>query len=330
MTPSLDALYDNALIWDNHACPPRENTLDFMSVLDRYHAAGVDVVGLNIGDSNVPLEELVRQAAHIRLYIDENPTRYCLVRSTAEITAAKACRRTAVLLNVEGSYALNGQAGLIPVLFDIGVRWMAMVYNSATAVGYGVHDPDDHGLTAFGRTVVAEMDRVGMIKCCSHTGYRTALDVFNATSRPTIFSHSNPRALRDHPRNIPDELIKACAATDGVIGINGVGIFLGDNDIRSETIVRHIDYVAQLVGVRHVGLGLDYVFNQREMDAALASHGGIWPPAFGYRPGVKFAAPEQIREIASALRTLGYGDDDIKGVLGANLLRVAEQVWPCA
>jgi microsomal dipeptidase-like Zn-dependent dipeptidase len=135
MTPSLDALYDNALIWDNHACPPRENTLDFMSVLDRYHAAGVDVVGLNIGDSNVPLEELVRQAAHIRLYLDENPARYCLVRSTAEITGAKACGRTAVLLNVEGSYALNGQAGLIPVLFDIGVRWMAMVYNSATAVG---------------------------------------------------------------------------------------------------------------------------------------------------------------------------------------------------
>lgn len=328
MTAVQDALYDNALIWDNHACPPRANAPAFMSVLDRYHAAGVDVVGLNIGDSNVPLEEMLRQAARIRLYVDENPTRYRLVRTTADIAAAKASHGTAVLLNVEGSYALNGQAGLIPLLFDIGVRWMAMVYNSATAVGYGVHDAEDRGLTAFGRTVVAEMDRVGMIKCCSHTGYRTALDVFNATSRPTIFSHSNPRSLHDHPRNIPDELIKACAATDGVVGINGVGIFLGDNDIRSETIVRHIDYVAQLVGVRHVGLGLDYVFNQPDMDAALAAHAELWPPAFGYRPGIKFAPPEQIREIAGALSARGYGDDDIKGVLGGNLLRVAAQVWP--
>ncbi len=328
MSTVSDDLYENALIWDNHACPPRENAPAFMSVLDRYHAAGIDVVGLNIGDSDVPLEELVRQAAHVRLYLDENPTRYCLVRTIADITAAKAKRRTAVLLNVEGSYALNGQAGLIPVLFDIGVRWMAMVYNSATSVGYGVHDDEDHGLTAFGRSVVAEMDRVGMIKCCSHTGYRTALDVLNATSRPTIFSHSNPRALHDHPRNIPDELIKACAATGGVVGINGVGIFLGDNDIRTETIVRHIDYVAQLVGARHVGLGLDYVFNQREMDAALAVHAGLWPPGFGYRPGVQFAPPERIREIANALIGLGYCEDDVKGVLGANLMRVAEQVWP--
>jgi membrane dipeptidase len=333
MTVAVDParLHAEALVWDNHACPPVERTEVFLpQSLERWRASGVDVMGLNVADSNIDLETLVRIAAKIRWYVEANPDRYLMVRDAEDIRRAKREGKMAILLNIEGCYAMGDQLSLISFFFDIGVRWMAMVYNRRNLVGSGVHDETDEGLTAFGREVIAEMDRVGMLKCCSHTGYRTAMDVFEATRRPTIFSHSNPKALRDHPRNIPDGLIKACAATGGVIGLNGVGIFLGDNDIRTETLVRHIEYVAELVGARHVGLGLDAVFDEASLKATLSNNSHLWPAQFGYNPGVGFYQPEQLPALTEALLAHGWSETDVRGVLGENLLRVAGEVWPKA
>jgi membrane dipeptidase len=318
----------DALVWDNHACLPHERADDLLPEIARYKAAGVDVLGLNIGDSDVPLDDMIRLAARIRRYVAAHPEAYRMVRGAEDIREARRNGRMAVLLNIEGGFAMGDQLSLVSFFFDIGVRWMAMVYNRRNMIGSGVHDELDEGLTPFGREVVAEMDRVGLVKCCSHTGYRTAMDVFAATDRPTIFSHSNPRALKDHPRNIPDELIRACAASGGVVGLNGVGIFLGDNDTRTETLVRHIDYVAQMVGARHVGLGLDAVFDQAALDQALAENTGLWPPQYDYRPGIRFYQPEQLPDLTEALLAKGWSEADVRGVLGENLLRVAEEVWP--
>ncbi len=299
-----------------------------MPQLERYRQSGVDVLGVNIGDSNIELAEMIRLAAALRDFVARNADRFLLARNVADIATAKAQGKLAIILDIEGCYAMGNQLSLIPFFFDIGVRWMLMVYNTRNLVGSGVHDAVDEGLTAFGRRAVAEMDRVGLIKCCSHTGYRTAMDVLIASSKPCIFSHSNPRALRDHPRNIPDELIKACAQGGGVVCINGVGIFLGDNDIRTETIVRHIDYVAQLVGAAHIGLGLDYVFDQASMDRSLAKSNAVWPEGFGYKPGIHFVPPEQLPELTEALLNRGYSESDIGGILGGNMMRVARAVWP--
>lgn len=321
-------LYSNALVWDNHVCPPHERAEEFIPRIERWRRSGVDVLALNVADSDVDLEALVRLAAKVRWFVARHPQDYLMVQDASDIRRAKREGRTAVLLDVEGCVAIGDQLSLVSFLFDIGVRWMAMVYNRRNLVGSGVHDEVDEGLTAFGREVVAEMDRVGLIKCCSHTGYRTAREVLEATTRPTIFSHSNPKALRDHPRNIPDDLIKACADTGGVVGLNGVGIFLGDNDIRTETLVRHIAYVADLVGPDHVGLALDAVLDPDGMDDALRSSAHIWPPQYGYRPGLAFYQPEQLPAVAEALVAMGWTEENVRGVLGENLLRVADAVWP--
>ena len=144
---------------------------------------------------------------------------------------------------------------------------------------------------------------------------------------PVIFSHSNPRALKDHPRNITDEAIKACARTGGVVGINGIGDFLGKNDDRTETFVRHVDYVAQLVGPEHVGIGIDYVFDMQELDDYLKANPDVFPPQDGWEEGVKIVRPEQIPEIAEALLKLGYSMDDLRLIMGGNHLRIAQEVW---
>ena len=321
-------LHAEALVWDNHACLPQEGVAPFLPQIRRFAEAGVDVLGLNIGDSHVELDAMIRLAAAIRAFVAAHPEQYRLIGGVADIASARSAGQLAVLLDIEGCYAMGDQLSLISFFFDIGVRWMAMVYNRRNLVGSGVHDETDEGLSAFGRQAVAEMDRVGMLKCCSHTGYRTAMDVFAATARPTIFSHSNARALVDHPLNIPDELIRACAASGGVVGLTGVGIFLGDNDISTDRIAEQEEYVAQMVGARHIGLGLDSVFDQPTMDANLAQAGDLWPPQFGYRPGIKFVQPEQLPELSEALLRRGWSEADIRGVLGENLLRVAGEVWP--
>ena len=98
----------------------------------------------------------------------------------------------------------------------------------------------------------------------THCSLRTTFELFETSSAPVVFSHSVPLAVRKHERNVSDEQMRACAATNGVVGINGVGIFLGENDASTRAIVRAIDYAVEVVGPAHVGIGLDYVFDQDE------------------------------------------------------------------
>ncbi|MDH4258956.1 MAG: dipeptidase [Gammaproteobacteria bacterium] len=317
----------SGIVWDNHACLPFIDTEQWLPGIGRYRKAGIDAVTVNIGDSHVPLEVLIRTAASIRHYVQQHPDQYVLGLTTGAIRSAKATGRLAVCLDVEGVYALGEQLSLVEFLYQIGVRWMLMVYNRRNLAGSGCHDPDDEGLTELGRAMLREMDRVGMIKCCSHTGYRTAREILDSSDRPVIFSHSNPRRLRDHPRNIPDELIKACAATGGVVGINGVGLFLGDGDPTADAVVRNIDYVAQLAGAEHVGLGLDYMFKGSGVEEPGRKSRELWPAEWGYRAGMGFLGPEAVPEIAEGLTRLGYKPAAISGILGENLMRVAETVW---
>jgi membrane dipeptidase len=321
------ALHAEALVWDNHGCLPFEDTERWVREIERYAQAGVNVAVLNIGDSDIPLATLTQMAAHIRGFVRQHPDRYVMATSVGAIEEARAAGKLAVALDIEGVFAIGTQLSLIELFYDLGVRWMLMVYNRANLAGSGCHDAIDNGLTPLGREIVREMDRVGLVKCCTHTGYRTAREVLEMTQRPTIFSHSNPRALRDHPRNIPDDLIGACGRTGGVVCINGVGIFLGDNDIRVTTFVDHVEYVANRIGFEHVGLGLDYVFNQKDMDTLLATHENLWPPGYGYGPGIKFVAPEDLPHVTEEMLRRGFKESDVRGVLGENLMRVAREVW---
>jgi membrane dipeptidase len=315
------------IVWDNHACLPFADTEQWLPGIARYRQAGADAVTINIGDSHAPLDVLTRMAAAIRHYVQQHADHYALGLSTADMRAAKAAGRLAVCLDIEGVFAFGEQLSLVEFFYQIGVRWMLLVYNRRNLAGSGCHDPADEGLTAHGRAILREMDRVGMIKCCSHAGYRTAREILDATDRPVIFSHSNPRSLHDHPRNIPDDLIRACAATGGVVGINGIGLFLGNHTPSAAEVVRNIDYVAQLVGAEHVGLGLDYMFKSGELLEPGRSSPAMWPPEWGYGSGSGNVPPETIPVIAEGLARLGYPPDAIEGIMGENLMRVASAVW---
>lgn len=316
-----------AVVWDNHACMPlRPLDESFLPQLERCRRSGFTTVTLNVGfGENSPVDHL-RMLAQFRHWLAARPEQYRIVRTADDITEVKKTGQLAVCFDIEGMNAIGDQLSLIRLYYDLGVRWMLIAYNRNNRAGGGCQDQDG-GLTEFGRRAIDEMSRVGMMLCCSHTGYRTVREAIDYSSNPVIFSHSNPRALKDHPRNVPDDLLRACAARGGVVGINGIGIFLGENDNSTEAMVRHIDYAVQLLGDEHVGLSLDYCFDSAELDEFVASNPTTFPPAMGYDRGLKMVEPERLPALIDALMAKGYGADSLSRILGGNFLRVARQVW---
>jgi membrane dipeptidase len=312
--------------WDNHGCMPlRPSDHRYLPQLTRYKKAGFRVVGINAGFDGIPWAETFRMLASFRRWIGARPRAFSLLSTPGDF--ARLQGRLGVFFDIEGGSALNGQLSMVELYRDLGVRWMLIAYNKNNALGGGCQDVD-RGLTPFGRQVIKEMNRVGMTVCCSHTGYKTTMDVMRRAARPVIFSHSNPLGVWRHKRNIRDEAIKACAQTGGVVGINGIGLFLGKNDTRSETVVAHIDYVAQLVGANHVGIGLDYVFDTDELVEYLKANPKLFPPEDGYGDSFGMVAPEQLPEIVSGLFAHGYSLGDVRKIIGGNFKRVAQATWP--
>jgi membrane dipeptidase len=218
---------------------------------------------------------------------------------------------------------------MIQTYYDLGVRTMLIAYNEPNRAGGGCHGDPEIGLTAFGKAVVREMNQAGMMVDATHCSRRTTFDLFELSAAPVIFSHSVPAGVKKHPRNVDDEQMLACAKTGGVIGINGVGIFLGANDASTESLVRAIDYAVQLVGPEHVGLGLDFVFDRAELSAFIEASATTFPSGYGYTENgpVQFVSPAQLSEVTSSLIGRGYPKGAIEGILGGNFSRVASQVW---
>ena len=299
----------------------------FLPQLERCRESGLTVVTLNVGMDATSFEQNIRVLAHFRHFVQRHADRYLLVSSLADVHEAKRSGRLGICFNLEGTRALGEQLSLIEFFHALGVKWMLMAYNLNNSVGGGCQDLDS-GLTPFGRQVLDEMVRVGIVPCCSHTGWRTAMQVMKHVAGPVIFSHSNCDAVHAHPRNIPDELIEACAATGGVIGINGVSVFLGvaaDGPVAA--MFRHIDHVVQLVGPDHVGLALDYLFDAQELQDYFSAHPDLYPPERGYGGNFQIVPPESIAALVDLMLDHGYPREAVRKIIGGNHMRIAATAW---
>ena len=293
---------------------------------------GFSYISLSMaGDSEASPAAIYDRLAKIRYQLGAQSDKFALVDTVEDIRAAKKANKLAINFHFQGSEAVGRDLANVGAFYKLGVRWMLMAYNFQNNVGTGCIEAEknDIGISQFGKDLIAEMNRVGMLVDCSHSGYRTTMDAMSLSTKPCIFSHSNPRALYNHPRNIRDDQIKLCAETGGVIGINGVGNFMGEpKEVSLDTVVRHIDYVAELVGPKHIALGLDYmtphfceVIHQYYKGNTVAK---IAMPAelpWG------FMDPAHTPLLLSKLLKKGYSTEVVKGIMGENFLRVASEVW---
>ena len=318
--------------WDAHACLPLHPQADFAPIA-RFHAAGVNYVSINIGMDMNPLSQVMSTIAGFRATIAANPQLYVLANTAQDIQDAAAAGKLAIGFDLEGAMPLLEQPEMVALFKNLGVRQMHLAYNRNNSVAGGCHD-EVQGLTALGQRIVAAINAAGVLMDCSHTGRKCSLDIMAASTQPVIFSHSNPLTLVEHGRNVTDEQIRASAATGGVICVSGVSKFLGTDTPDADDVARHAAYVADLVGVRHAGIGLDISFPQPELnDDPPGDYDPSywWPRSAGYdRSAVSrstYPSIESWQVMDAALQRTGMRADEAALVMGGNMLRVAQQVW---
>lgn len=326
---AAEALIQGGLVWDAHAgvFPSPETDLSGVAA---WREAGVDFVSLNVGFDVMGWADTIATLSRYRATLGAMPQTVSLVRTLADVDAARAAGTLAVAFDIEGANALNNDLGMVSVYHDLGVRQMLLAYNLGNAASGGCHDADA-GLTAFGRDVVREMQRVGMTVDLSHMSRQASLDAAALAEKPMVFSHSNPASLWRHQRNIDDTQIRACAETGGVIGLNGMGIFLGANEVSEEIAADHVCRIADIAGPAHVCFGLDWkppMATAPDIGAILRSRPDYWPPGNAYdTPGLKIFAPAQLPKLVALLAARGWGEAELRGFLGENFRRVAQETW---
>ncbi|MGE5532218.1 MAG: dipeptidase, partial [Bacteroidota bacterium] len=228
----------------------------------------------------------------------------------------------------------------IRIFLQLGIRMMHLTYNRRNMIGDGCAEPSNAGLSDFGRMVVTEMNKQGVIVDCAHSGWQTSLEAAQASQRPMVASHSACAALQPHHRCKPDDVIRAICDTDGYIGICAVPAFLGGRGTIVD-LVDHVDYVARNFGAGHVGIGTDTAYTSSNM----AEQYKKLPPQPRQRKRWEnfwwendpVSQPEWNQEhqrescswtnwplFTVGLVMRGYSDEDIQKIIGGNMLRVAK------
>jgi membrane dipeptidase len=319
-------LLRDSLVWDN-VWPLEPWVGNDLDKLARFKDASYDVLSLTIAGDNHSSGEAFARVAAIRRRL-RSLAGATLVETVEQIHQARAHGLLAVTLHFEGTRCFERNLDLVEAFYRLGVKHTLLAFNQANSAGGGCAERGDGGLTAFGHKLVAEMGRVGTLLDLSHVGRRTALQALEIASRPVVFSHSNVDALYPHYRNLTDEMIRACAATGGMVGLSGSSMYLGDPAAKTATLFRHLDHVVQLVGPEHVGLGLDVVFDAQPLMDWMRTRPDEWPDTQDPKwPGVHYATPEQLPELIDLMLEAGYGEKAVAAVLGGNLLRVCGAVW---
>lgn len=315
-------------IWDM-TLPGMPSGLNDAGTLSRFHELGYRYVSVTV--ANDTCHDPERAAAFIQNIegvVQANADRLRRVKSSNDISKAVANGQLAISFHFQGTNPFGGDIENVSRFAALGLDHALLAYNEPNNVADGCASFPGAGLSGFGRALIQAFNRCGVIVDGSHSGYRSTMEAMELSTSPVIFSHSNAHAVFPHYRNLRDDQIKSCAATGGVIGINGVGAFLNaDGDASAERIFRHIDYLAELVGHRHIGLAWDFIERIDVFAERASSETSKWPLNNG-KPVLfkEFAGPEIVFDIAALMAERGYAPSQISDIFWGNFHRVYAEV----
>ncbi len=313
--------------------------------LEAFRAAGVTCIFQNAGEEgNDPLR-LIKRLARFTFTTDILRNDIFKAATPDDIVNAKKQDRLCLYLTGNGVPLrqqwnnVRDELGLIRVFFQLGIRMMHLTYNRRNPMGDGAGEENDGGLSDFGRAVVDELNRCGIIVDVAHSGWRTSLEAAKASKRPMVASHTTVAALNKHIRAKPDDVIRAICDTDGLVGICCISGFLG-GDGNIKTFLDHIDYVAKKFGADHVAIGTDIAYESRfaaeerkkipkstDTRKKPAGWEHLWPKGSLTSRGDSSLAWVNWPLFTVGMVQRGYPDDDIRKIIGGNILRVARAVW---
>jgi len=292
--------------------------------------------------SGESLQTTLEQIDFVHAMVKRYPETFAFCGSTADIERAIDAGKIASLIGVEGGHSIENSLSVLEKLYELGARYMTLTHSATLDWADASTDEGKHGgLTEFGEEVVRKMNQLGMLVDLSHVADETMRDALRVTTAPVIFSHSSARAICDHPRNVPDDVLPLVKANGGVIMVNFYSGFvvpaagpryralqvamkewkaMGDDEATVEDkadaweklhpmprgsihdVVDHIDHLVKLTGDDYVGIGSDF-------------------------DGIKYV-PDQLEDVSTyplitqELLNRGYSEESIRKILGGNLLRV--------
>jgi membrane dipeptidase len=306
-------------------------------------ASGITALNLTVGavgNREGLFEETVRDVARWQRRIAELPDDLRAVRSSADIRDAKRTRRLGIIFGFQDCAMLEGQLDRVDLFHDMGVKILQLTYNRRNELGDGSIEPENRGLTAFGREAVRRMNELGVLVDLSHCGQQTTDDGIRASTAPVAITHSGCRALADLPRNKSDRTLRFLADRGGVVGIYFMPFLLESGQPTAEDVIRHLEHALDVCGEDHVGIGTDgrispleltpeYV-EQHRRDVEQRRAAGISAPGetadvYTYIPELN--TPRRFETLGEMLAARGHGWGRIEKILGGNFMRLFQEVW---
>jgi membrane dipeptidase len=301
--------------------------------LPQLRAGGVSTVvsAIYLPDSVLPesaLRVAVQMIDALFLEIEANADQIELALSGSDIERITGEGRVAALMSFEGAEALGSDLSALRLFHRLGMRMLSFTWMRRTAFADGSWENESRGgLTRLGRRAVTEMNRLGIVVDVSHASDQTTWDVLEESDAPVIASHSNARALHVHPRNVTDDMVKAIAASGGVVGAVAVSGFISNEQPTIAKWVDHIDHLVSVAGIDHVGIGADFYHHigklggfPRIAENALESHGAMVGEFTGMLDS------EDLPGLTAELRRRGYSREDMAKIYHGNFVRVIKQV----
>lgn len=302
---------------------------------ERFRAGGVTAVDHTVTQPDIGLAEALAAVNECRRWIEAHSEQVILGLNPEDITRAKESGREAIIFGPQDTLFLERDLNNLGAFYDLGLRILQLTYQTRNWVGDGCGEPEGAGLTRFGRDLVREMNRLGMVIDLSHCGRRTAMEAIELSSDPVVFSHAHPYSLRPHVRAKDDELLLELAKRGGVIGPTALSAFVAKPEEKRPGLrefVAHVDYLLQLLGTDHVGIGLDFdeTNTVAKHEQLMRNHPELelgeqrpWDD----RKVEDLTSAADVGGVTAALVATGHDDDTIRKVVGGNFLRVFREVW---
>ena len=272
----------------------------------------------------------VNNIVQMNKHIEKHSDILLKVRNVADIRQAKQQNKTGIIYGFQNAHAFEDNLGYVKIFKDLGVSVIQMAYNTQNLICTGCYEKDN-GLSDYGREIVAEMNRVGILCDLSHVGPQSSIDVIQASEKPVCYSHCLPAGLKAHPRNKSDEQLKFIAKHNGFVGVTMFAPFLAKGvNSTVDDYVEAIDYVVNLVGEERVGIGTDFtqgygddffkwITHDKGMGRKLTDFGEIINP-LGMRKIGDFP------NLTRAMNKAKWSDDKIENIMGENWFKLLDEV----
>jgi len=341
-----EGTHTEAIVIDSHSDIPadvvrRRGLGEAPGVFGRVHAAawrrgGMNAAVVTVGGDQLTESSPLRYAVDTISSLREDEAggdAIAIVTSPDATRRVVADGRIAMILNSEGGRPLEGSLDSLHELHGLGLRFMTLTWSAENELGYGV-GTGPGGLKPFGVEAVHEMVRLGVVADVSHASEAMFWDTVRLETGNVVASHSNAAALHDHPRNLTDDQLRAIAEQDGYVGVCALPDFLHGDVPGLGEIVDHVVYIGELIGLEHVAIGFDFYdfLPAEDALARLDRVAGERRPQLDRYPNYAagFEGIERTPQLTQTLAERGLSEQEIKGVLGENLLRVWARIEAAA